>query len=400
MRFMLSVVKSVGWIGVLLLLMQSVWAQDDSHLVYDEDVATLEPPPIMGARSAAYSFRKSKYQLATEVYHDYRQTFYADCRFRQYQKRLMPVHSSCGYRTRKNETRARRIEWEHVMPAWVFGHQLQCWQNGGRSECANEHQRFKQMEADMHNLVPTVGELNGDRSNYGFRMIAGEPRAYGGQVNMEIAFSQRAAEPPEEVWGDIARTYFYMRERYKLRLSANEEQLFRAWNNLDPVDDWERLRNERITRLQGNHNPFITHYRKMSGSAADIKVEDAPANTSSDAAYSDDVTDQLYQLMMDNREALPPVLVAILAAIYWFYRKKNPKRKTTRKTTPKTPSKPKPRPKPKPKPEPKSKSKSTKTRSRRKPAAEEKESAPKPKTTRRRTSKRKTRSTRSKSKED
>lgn len=308
------------------------------------------------------------------------------------------------------------------MPAWVFGHQLQCWQKGGRSECSNSHQRFKQMEADMHNLVPTVGELNGDRSNYGFRMIAGEPRAYGGQVNMEIDFSQRAAEPPEEVWGDIARTYFYMRERYQLRLSANEEQLFRAWNNLDPVDDWERERNARIERLQGNHNPFITHYRKMSGSAADIKIETAPSSPSNggnaqEQVYSDDVADQLYQLMMDNREALPPVLVAILAAIYWFYRKKNPKRKSKTSTTPtsskpststspKTPSKPKPRPRPKPKPRPKptprktSPSSRSSKKSRRKPAAEEKKSTTKRKTTRRRTTKRKTSRTRRKTKKD
>ncbi len=30
------------------------------------------------------------------------------------------------------------------------------------------------MEADLHNLVPAVGEINGDRSNYRFGMISGE----------------------------------------------------------------------------------------------------------------------------------------------------------------------------------------------------------------------------------
>ncbi len=39
---------------------------------------------------------------------------------------------SCGYKVRKNENRARRIEWEHVVPARQFGHQRQCWQDGGR----------------------------------------------------------------------------------------------------------------------------------------------------------------------------------------------------------------------------------------------------------------------------
>jgi deoxyribonuclease-1 len=35
---------------------------------------------------------------------------------------------SCGYVPRKNPERAKRIEWEHVVPAWVLGHQRQCWQ--------------------------------------------------------------------------------------------------------------------------------------------------------------------------------------------------------------------------------------------------------------------------------
>lgn len=40
--------------------------------------------------------------------------------------------ASCGYQVRKQQNRAQRIEWEHIVPAWVFGHQRQCWQNGGR----------------------------------------------------------------------------------------------------------------------------------------------------------------------------------------------------------------------------------------------------------------------------
>lgn len=37
---------------------------------------------------------------------------------------------SCGYVPRKNADRAARIEWEHIVPAWVIGHQHQCWQKG------------------------------------------------------------------------------------------------------------------------------------------------------------------------------------------------------------------------------------------------------------------------------
>lgn len=62
--------------------------------------------------------------------------------------------------------RATRIEWEHIVPAWVMGHQRQCWQKGGRKSCTDTDPVFREMEADLHNLAPAIGEVNGDRSNY------------------------------------------------------------------------------------------------------------------------------------------------------------------------------------------------------------------------------------------
>lgn len=204
---------------------------------------------------AAPSFTQSK-KILTDIYTDNPQTFYCDCRYTQEGKKLTPEWAACGYKPRKNANRASRIEWEHVMPAWVFGHQRMCWQEGGRKNCRNDPV-FREMEADMHNLVPAIGEVNGDRSNYGFGMIEGEPRVYGA-CDMEIDFKARRAEPPEHRRGDIARTYFYMRDRYGIRLSKQETRLLEAWARMDPVDEWERQRNARITRKQGNANPYIT----------------------------------------------------------------------------------------------------------------------------------------------
>ncbi|HHC74623.1 MAG TPA: hypothetical protein ENK78_06075, partial [Thiothrix sp.] len=240
------------------------------------------------------SFRTAKKLLAEKVYHDHRLAFYSGCRFRKYQKRLMPVLSSCGYKIRKNETRAKRIEWEHVMPAWVFGHQLRCWQNGGRENCKDNDPQFRTMEGDMHNLVPAIGEINGDRSNFSFRMLEGEPRIYGENINMEVDFKGRDVEPPDEVWGDIARTYFYMRDRYGLRLSSSQQKLMQSWNKLDPVDQWEIERNQRIAKIQGNDNPYVSNYR------TDIAVKN-----SSDSQAGE----------------LSPALLALLAILYWVYRR-------------------------------------------------------------------------------
>lgn len=50
------------------------------------------------------------------------------------------------------------------------------------------------MEGDLHNLVPVIGELNGDRSNYSFSMLPGEPRVYG-EPDFEVNFKQRKVEP-------------------------------------------------------------------------------------------------------------------------------------------------------------------------------------------------------------
>lgn len=206
------------------------------------------------AHAAQPSFSKSKRILA-EIYAEQPVSFYCGCDYKKKGKKLIPDLDSCGYDPRKNAKRAKRIEWEHVMPAWAFGHQMQCWQDGGRKNC-RKSPNFKQMEADMHNLVPAVGEVNGDRSNYRFGMLEGENRAYG-SCDVEIDFKARKAEPAPYLRGDIARTYFYMRDMYGVRLSKQQRRLFEAWAKQDPVDDWERKRNDLIEERQGNRNPYV-----------------------------------------------------------------------------------------------------------------------------------------------
>lgn len=64
----------------------------------------------------------------------------------------------------------------------------------------------------MKNLVPAIGEGNGDRSNFRLGMIAGEPRKYG-QCDVEIDFKKRVVEPRPEIRKKVAETYFYFEER-------------------------------------------------------------------------------------------------------------------------------------------------------------------------------------------
>jgi deoxyribonuclease-1 len=56
---------------------------------------------------------------------------------------------------------------------------------------------------------------------------------------------------------------FYMRDTYRFRLSRQDEQLYRAWNNADPPDAWEQERNQRIARVQKIDNQYVSAYRKL-----------------------------------------------------------------------------------------------------------------------------------------
>jgi deoxyribonuclease-1 len=194
------------------------------------------------------SFSKAKKILLRIVYRDYHNNGYVPCR---------------------NNKRARRLEWEHVVPAEAFGYSFSSWRNGdercvnrkgksfkGRNCARKVSNEFRYMETDMHNLMPSVGEINGLRSNYSFAMISGEPRRFGA-CDMEI--EDRKAEPPLNVRGDIARTYLYMDAAYPGRgiISKKNRKLFAAWNRQDPVDRWECERERRVAKILGNRNPFV-----------------------------------------------------------------------------------------------------------------------------------------------
>jgi deoxyribonuclease-1 len=200
------------------------------------------------------SFSQSKRALAKLYQESPQTTFYCGCQFSYAGKKLTLDLKSCNYSVRKQLKRASRIEWEHVVPAWNFGHQLQCWKDGGRKNC-KKNPAFKQMEADMHNLVPTIGEVNGDRSNYRFSEWNGKAYQYG-SCDMLVDFKAKKVQPSAISKGQISRTYLYMSQRYNLKLSKQDTKLFNAWNTLYNITDWECKRNELIKQVQGNVNPF------------------------------------------------------------------------------------------------------------------------------------------------
>ncbi|NYZ69247.1 endonuclease [Endozoicomonas sp. SM1973] len=193
-------------------------------------------------------------RILKEIYKNKTTTFYCGCKFYYQDNKLVLNHHSCGYQTRQNQERANRIEWEHIMPASYFGRKLDCWKQGGRKYCQKHSKAFRQMEADLHNLEPAIGEINGDRSNFAFAMVRGEYRHYG-QCDIEIDFKHDRVEPKPSIRGNIARVYLYMAKKYSLTLSKQEHETFTKWAKRDPITRWERKKAALISNYQSGLTP-------------------------------------------------------------------------------------------------------------------------------------------------
>lgn len=206
--------------------------------------------------AAPKDFNAAK-KIAQRVYADESETFYCACPLRWVGTKGQVDLKACGYEVRKNGPRANRIEWEHVMPAEQFGNALTCWQQGGREQCGDADQRFKTMEADLFNLKPAIGEVNGDRAHFRFALLPSTENQHGA-CPIRIDFKQKLVEPRAQIRGDIARINFYMADRYGIELTTREQQLFLAWHQQDPVDKRELSLHQRIAQQMGHSNPFVT----------------------------------------------------------------------------------------------------------------------------------------------
>ena len=179
--------------------------------------------------------------------------------------------------------------------------------------------------SDLYHIRPCGGNLNTVRGNGKFMefpesavegtdyWLAGETGGlYTMKVNCELTnvnvdkitlVSQNSesnvnkgyatkVEPADEYKGDIARILMYIYVHYSSKLGDNDRldatkksylgdlrlrdvfnstytyqdiyNLLVKWNNLDPVDDNEKKRNDTIEKIQGNRNPFVDHPEYMA----------------------------------------------------------------------------------------------------------------------------------------
>ena len=221
------------------------------------------------SEAAPQTFDQAKRELRQFVYFDQNQggelgTLYCGCDWRWVGASGGRVDfDSCGYQIRAQRHRAIRTEWEHIVPASWFGRQRQCWQDGGRRNCVSTDPVFRAMEADMHNLSPSVGEINADRSNHRFGPLPAAAPQHGA-CDFRVDFRERVAEPRDLVKGLVARVMFYMHDRYDLSMSRQQQQVLIAWDRQFPVSLWELERDRRIAERMGHSNPFVTGERRWT----------------------------------------------------------------------------------------------------------------------------------------
>lgn len=198
---------------------------------------SLQDAPKNFAQSKA--FLKKAYKE-----HRFTQEFYCGVEFNA---DTMKIISSDKYTPRnpltkqgKPNIRAQRIEFEHIMPAHRFGKNLSCWQNGGRKACQKD-KKFMQMESDIRNLLPAIGEINADRSNYAY---AESPKnityTQYGKCPVYTDFKAKRFYPADYSKGLIARVYLYMSAHYDIELTPAEKQLMQQWDKRYPPNEYER----------------------------------------------------------------------------------------------------------------------------------------------------------------
>ena len=139
------------------------------------------------------------------------------------------------------------------------------------------------MKSDAHFITPTDGTVNGMRGDlpHGKVGIATKTSLNGSKVgpaantSYSAGFTGTVFEPIDEFKGDIARMYLYFATRYEDAITTwgkpyppfngTADQVFTdayknillTWNQIDPVSQREKDRNNAIFDRQGNRNPYI-----------------------------------------------------------------------------------------------------------------------------------------------
>lgn len=244
----------------------------DTVAQYGNQISSAPDPVADGFATTNFpnNFVKSKRylkRLARQQGFGY--TIYDNCKITFHGKHnmsLKPDLNTCNYRIRnfKNKFRANRTEAEHIVPISWIGHQLQCWKHGGRKNCEKTSVAFNHAEANLVNLQWSVGEVNGDRSDYRYADKLTSGFDYGSKGRIVINKKERRFQPPAEFHGWFGRVHLYMQKMYNFKMSKSYQAMMVAWSK-EPASKRECLYNDQLLKDFGSNNPLTT---KMCNSQA------------------------------------------------------------------------------------------------------------------------------------
>ena len=202
-----------------------------------------------------------------QVYLDSGQTKTLHCGcFFDKQKQVYP--NSCDSSPSRLRIKEERkvLKWVHAMPLFAFAGSMNCWNElictksdgsifKGENCCGTISPKFKSMESDMHNLIPSFDWTIGTEKSFV------ETDSFGGMEEYKVCTNGGVIpkDPTAKARGNLARAYFYMSFLYKIKIQNSLEENLRAWHFEDPPDKMEEIRNSLIEEVQGNRNPFIDH---------------------------------------------------------------------------------------------------------------------------------------------
>jgi deoxyribonuclease I len=233
-------------------------------------VEKVAPPPVQPTPEVSLpripESAEALAEIAGRIHAEHRRTFYCGCTYTPNER---IARGTCGYDTRADESLAKRLAWDRIVPVQAYGPTRACWTDAactsaegtplsGVECCLERDPVFRAMHNDLHNVVPAIAEVAQDRSGFSFGEVEGDTRMYGA-CEFEVDHASKVAEPSPSIRGKIARAYLYMREQYgdALRLEEGELERLQRWHAADPADAWERDRNAAIAAIQGHANSFV-----------------------------------------------------------------------------------------------------------------------------------------------
>lgn len=274
------------------------YVSSDLNVINEKGIVQRQSEDVEIEVTATFNYKNTKYQrsykftvLGIKTYSEYYIGIegLSGSELKQFLHDLIDDHTEYSYdfaKTALRETDADPDNPNNIILFYTGRSQPKSTFGGGSGDWNREHVwakshgnfgESKPAGTDLHHLRPTDVRVNSTRGNKDFDEGGSKVNSIYG-VGSSFNYSDSDSfEPRDEVKGDVARILFYMAVRYEgdkngepdLELNDNVNNgsrpymgrlsILLKWHEEDPVDDFERNRNNVIYSYQNNRNPFIDY---------------------------------------------------------------------------------------------------------------------------------------------